>query len=117
MQDEIIISEADQRWRQELAKEVARETRLPIPRVLLLEWNQLTGNKIQTRSREAELGSMTAKAIDRLPRTGRYIFSASPFPPIIPDEYLEPAREWLETRAIEAETKRRRRFKITICRV
>lgn len=93
MQD-IIISEDEQRWRQELALAVAKQTRLPIPRVLMLEWNQITGAKIQTRSREATLEPLTAKAIDRLPRRGRFVFSASPFPPIIPDEYLEPARRW-----------------------
>lgn len=108
MQD-IIINENEQRWRQELALAVARQTRLPIPRVLMLEWNQVAGNKITTRSREATLDSMTAKAIDRLPRCGRFVFSASPFPPIIPDEYLEPAREWLESRAIEAESRKKRR--------
>lgn len=88
------INEADQRWQQELATEVARETRLPIPRVMMLEWNQIAGNKIQTRSREAELQPLTAAAIHRLPCCGRFVFSTSPFPPIIPDEYLEGAKRW-----------------------
>ena len=110
MQD-IIINEQDQRWRQELALAVAKEARLPIPRVLMLEWNQLTGRRLQMRSREAELDQLTAKAIDRLPRTGRYIFSASPFPPIIPDEYLEPARRWLAR-----QNRHKKRLRITIGR-
>lgn len=93
--EQVILSEADQHWRNQLALEVAKETRLPIPRVLMLEWNQLLGRKLQMRSREIELNDLTAKALDRLPRTGRWIFTSSPFPPTIPDKYLEPARHWI----------------------
>lgn len=89
-----IISESDQRWQQELISQIAQETRLPIPRVMMLEWNQLDGKRIKTRSREVELQPLTAAAIGRLPCCGRFVFSASPFPPIIPDEYLENARRW-----------------------
>lgn len=88
------LTEADQRWQRELVMQVAQETRLPIPRVMMLEWNQVAGNKIQTRSREAELQPLTAAAINRLPCCGRFVFSTSPFPPIIPDEYLEGAKRW-----------------------
>lgn len=88
------LTEADQRWQQTLAIQVAQETRLPIPRVMMLEWNQVDGKKIKTRSREVELQPLTAAAINRLPCCGRFVFSTSPFPPIIPDEYLEGAKHW-----------------------
>lgn len=88
------LTEADQRWQRELAIQVAQETRLPIPRVMMLEWNQVDGKKIKTRSREVALQPLTAAAINRLPCCGRFVFSTSPFPPIIPDEYLEGAKRW-----------------------
>lgn len=88
------LTEADQRWQQALAIQVAQETRLPIPRVMMLEWNQVDGKTIKTRSREVTLQPLTAAAINRLPCCGRFVFSSSPFPPIIPDEYLEGAHHW-----------------------
>lgn len=91
-----IINESDQRWQQELELQIANETRLPIPRVMMLEWSQFDGKKIRTRSREVELQALTAAAINRLPCNGRWIFSQSPFPPIIPDEYLEGAKRWTD---------------------
>lgn len=88
------LSEQEQIWQQELAAQIAEETRLPIQRVLMLEWNQVIGSRIQTRSREAELQPLTAAALNRLPCCGRYVFSSSPFPPIIPDKYLAGAERW-----------------------
>lgn len=88
------LTEQDQRWQQELMLQVSQETRLPVARVMMLEWNQIDGKKIQTRSREVELQPLTAAAIGRLPCCGRFVFSTSPFPPIIPDEYLEGAKRW-----------------------
>ena len=93
-QDYQTLTEADQRWQQTLAIQVAQETRLPIPRVMMLEWNQVDGKTIKTRSREVTLQPLTAAAINRLPCCGRFVFSSSPFPPIIPDEYLEGAHHW-----------------------
>lgn len=95
-----IMSESDQRWRNELIKEMARQTRLPIPRVMMLTWTQLERpNKIRTfRDREVELNEWLSQAIARLPRQSKYIFSMTPFPPLIPDEYLDPAREYIEKR-------------------
>ncbi len=108
---EIILSESDQIWRNELIKQVARETRLPIIRVMMLTWAQFEApNRITTPTkREVQLRPTTGLAIARLPRTGRYIFTMSPFPPTIPDEYLEPARQYLAQRAIEAPAKKKRR--------
>lgn len=89
-----VLNEQDQIWQQALAMQIAEETRLPIPRILMLEWSQVAGNRIQTRNREAELQPLTAAALNRLPCNGRYVFSASPFPPIIPDQYLDGAKRW-----------------------
>lgn len=90
-----ILSESDQRWRNQLALQLSKETRLPIARVLMSTWSQLEANKYRTATgREIELSEMLAQAIDRLPRTSRFIFTASPFPPTIPDRYLEPAKRW-----------------------
>ena len=61
---------------------------------MMLEWSQFDGKKIKTRSREVDLQPLTAAALNRLPCNGRFVFSQSPFPPIIPDEYLESARKW-----------------------
>lgn len=93
-----ILSESDQIWRNELIKRTAKETRLPIPRVMMLTWAQFElPNIIRTPThREVRLDPMLAQAIRRLPYCGRYIFSMSPFPPTIPDEYLDPAREFIE---------------------
>jgi len=90
------LTEKDQIWQQALAMQIAEETRLPIPRVMMLEWSQVAGNRIHTRSREVELQPLTAAALNRLPCFGRYVFSESPFPPIIPDKYLEGARRWTD---------------------
>lgn len=96
--DYYILSESDQRWRNELIKQLAKATRLPIPRVMMMTWAQLEKpNKIRTQTgREVELDSTLALAIDRLPRYSRWIFATSPFPPLIPDEVLDPAREYIE---------------------
>lgn len=91
----IILSEADQIRRNRTAEELAKQTRLPIARVLLSEWNQIDGRTYTTRlGRAVQLTTALAFDIDALPRTGRFIFSASPFPPTIPDRYLEGARLW-----------------------
>lgn len=101
-QDEQIyfMSESDQRWRNELIKELAKETKLPIPRVMMMTWAQLEKpNKIRTQTgREVILNEWLAQAIGRLPRYSRWIFSTSPFPPLIPDEYLDPCRKYIEKR-------------------
>lgn len=89
-----VLSESDQRWQQDLITQIAQETRIPIPRIMMLEWNQVDGKRIKTRSREVELQPLTASALNRLPCCGRFVFSTSPFPPIIPDEYLEGAKRW-----------------------
>lgn len=95
-----ILSASDQDWRNELIKKTAKETRLPIQRVMMLTWaNFEQPNKIRTPTgREVELEPMTAQAIARLPYNGKWIFSMSPFPPTIPDEYLDPAREYIGKR-------------------
>lgn len=91
----IILSEADQLRRNRIAEDLAKQTRLPIARILLSEWNQIDGTTYMTRlGREVKLTPALAFDIDALPRTGRYIFSASPFPPTIPDRYLEGAKAW-----------------------
>ena len=54
------LTEQDQIWQQALAMQIAEETRLPIPRVMMLEWSQVAGNRIHTRSREVELQPLTA---------------------------------------------------------
>ena len=97
-----IMSESDQRWRNELIKQMAKATRLPIPRVMMMTWGQLENpNRIRTQTgREVELSEWLAQAIARLPHYSKWIFSMSPFPPIIPDEWLDPAREYIEKRKI-----------------
>ena len=91
----IILSEADQLRRNRIAEELAKQTRLPLARILLSEWNQIDGTTYTTRlGRAVKLTPALAFDIDALPRTGRYIFSASPFPPTIPDRYLEGAKAW-----------------------
>lgn len=95
-----IMSESDQRWRNELIKEMAKETRLPIPRVMMITWTQFERpNKIRTQTgREVVLNEWLAQAISRLPRYSRYMFSMTPFPPLIPDEYLDPCRQYIGKR-------------------
>lgn len=91
----IILDEAAQHRRNELAAQLAEETRLPIPRALMSAWNQLDGRRFTTTlGREVQISESLALAIDALPRTGRYIFTASPFPPTIPDRYLTGAKKW-----------------------
>lgn len=95
-----IMSESDQLWRNELIKKTAKAMRLPIPRVMMLTWTNFEKpNTIRTPTgRVVEIDSALAMAIDRLPRQSRWIFSMTPFPPLIPDEYLDPAREYIEKR-------------------
>lgn len=100
-EDYYIMSESDQLWRNELIKKMAKATRLPIPRVMMLTWSQLEQpNKIRTQTgREVELDPTLALAISRLPHYNqRWMFATSPFPPTIPDKYLDPAREYIERR-------------------
>lgn len=93
-----IMSESDQLWRNELIKKTAKATRLPIPRVMMLTWTNFEKpNIIRTPTgREVIIDSALALAIDRLPRQSKWMFSMTPFPPLIPDEYLDPAREYIE---------------------
>ena len=95
---QVVLSESDQLWRNELIKRTAQETRMPIQRVMMLTWGQFERpNIIRTPTRrEVKIDPMLAQAIDRLPYCGRYIFSMSPFPPTIPDKYLDPARKFIE---------------------
>lgn len=97
-----IMNESDQRWRNELIVEMAKQTRLPIPRVMMMTWGQLENpNIIRTQTgREVELSEWLAQAIARLPHYSKWIFSMSPFPPTIPDEWLDPARKYIEKRKI-----------------
>lgn len=103
-----ILTEEEQNQRNAVAAELAKVTRLPIARVLMSEWNQMDSPNIyRTRTgREVRLDPELAYQIDRLPRTGRWIFTASPFPPTIPDKYLEGAQRW-------AKHQNRRRLRIT----
>lgn len=108
MDNLVVQSEADQIWRNELIRQISKETRLPIPRVMMLTWAQFTSpNKIRTPTgREVELEKITAAALTRLPQSSRYIFSMTPFPPLIPDEYLEGARKYVADRQ-KAQNKRK----------
>lgn len=103
----VVMSESDQIWRNDVMIQIAKETRMPIQRVMLMTWAQFTPpNKIRTQTgREVELSQITAHALLRLPRTSKWMFSMSPFPPLIPDEYLDGARQYIrEQEAIEGET-------------
>lgn len=111
----VVLSESDQIWRNEVILQVAKETRQPLQRVMMMTWAQFEHpNKIHTRTgREVELSTMTATALLRLPHTGRYIFTMSPFPPIIPDEYLDGARQFIrEQEAIEGQAVQKKRLKL-----
>ena len=102
----VVLSESDQIWRNEVILEVAKETRMPLQRVMMMTWAQFTPpNKIRTQTgREVELTRLTATALLRLPRSSKWMFSMSPFPPIIPDEYLDGARQFIrDQEAIEQE--------------
>lgn len=113
----VVLSESDQIWRNTLIEQVAKETRMPIQRVMMMTWAQFEApNKIRTQTRrEVELTRPTALALLRLPRTGKWMFTMSPFPPTIPDEYLDGARQYIrEQEAIPAEVKHRKRLRISI---
>lgn len=108
----VVLSESDQIWRNEVILEVAKETRMPIQRVMMMTWAQFTPpNKIRTQTgREVELTRLTATALLRLPRSSKWMFSMSPFPPIIPDEYLDGARQFIrDQEAIEQEPEKSRK--------
>lgn len=108
----VVLSESDQIWRNEIIIEVAKETRMPIQRVMMMTWAQFTPpNKIRTQTgREVELTRLTATALLRLPRSSKWMFSMSPFPPIIPDEYLDGARQFIrDQEAIEQEPEKSRK--------
>lgn len=115
--DLIVQSESDQIWRNEIIKQIAKETRMPIQRVMMMTWGQFEPpNKIRTQTgREVELSRITTIALLRLPRSNRWMFSMTPFPPLIPDEYLDGARQYIrEQEAIpETNKKTRRKLKIT----
>ena len=93
----VVQSESDQIWRNDLITQVAKETRMPLQRVMMMTWAQFEApNKIRTQTgREVELSEITAHALLRLPRCSKWMFSMSPFPPIIPDEYLDGARQFI----------------------
>lgn len=113
----VVLSESDQIWRNSVIEQVAKETRMPIQRVMMMTWAQFEApNKIRTQTgREVELTKPTALAVLRLPRTGKWIFTMSPFPPTIPDEYLDGARKYIreQTEAeIPAEINKKKRLRI-----
>lgn len=106
----VVLSESDQIWRNAIIEQVAKETRMPIQRVMMMTWAQFEApNKIRTQTgREVELTTTTALALLRLPRTSKWLFTMSPFPPTIPDEYLDGARQYIkEQEAIPAEIKKK----------
>lgn len=110
----VVLSAEDQQWRNDVILAVAKETRMPIQRVMMMTWAQFTPpNKIRTQTgREVTLTDLTAHSLQRLPRgSGRWLFTISPFPPIIPDEYLDGARRFV---AENSGNKTRRRKKLTI---
>ena len=111
----VVLSESDQIWRNDLITQVAKETRMPLQRVMMMTWAQFEApNKIRTQTgREVELSELTAHALLRLPRCSKWMFSMSPFPPIIPDEYLDGARQFIrdqETTPATIEKKKRLRL-------
>lgn len=106
----VVLSESDQIWRNAIIEQVAKETRMPIQRVMMMTWAQFEApNKIRTQTgREVELTTTTALALLRLPRGSKWMFTMSPFPPTIPDEYLDGARQYIrEQEAITAEIKKK----------
>lgn len=113
----VVMSESDQIWRNDVMIQIAKETRQPLQRVMMMTWAQFEApNKIRTRTgREVELSQMTAHALLRLPRTSKWMFSMSPFPPIIPDEYLDGARQFIreqEALTIEQPAKEKRHLRL-----
>lgn len=111
--DMVVLSADDQQWRNDVILAVAKETRMPIQRVMMMTWAQFTPpNKIRTQTgREVALSDLTAHSLQRLPRgSGRWLFTMSPFPPIIPDEYLDGARRFVA----DNEKQAKKRKKLTI---
>lgn len=67
-----------------LAQALHKETRLSERQVMLLEWRQIGDHKITTRQgREAKISNSTYLALKQLPVHGRFVFSTSPFEPIL----------------------------------
>ena len=104
--------------RNTLIEQVAKETRMPIQRVMMFTWSNFEApNKIFTPTgREVELTPMTATALLRLPRGRKWMFSMTPFPPLIPDEYLDGARQYIrdqEAITQEEPKKHRRKLRLT----
>lgn len=112
--DLVVLSESDQIWRNTVIEQIAKETRMPIPRVLMMTWGQFEPpNKIRTQTgREVELSRMTAAALLRLPRGNKWMFSMSPFPPLIPDEYLDGARRYIREQETIPEVKKKPRKRL-----
>lgn len=111
--DMVVLSADDQQWRNDVILAVAKETRMPIQRVMMMTWAQFTPpNKIRTQTgREVALSDLTAHSLQRLPRgSGRWLFTMSPFPPIIPDEYLDGARRFIA----DSEKQAKKHKKLTI---
>lgn len=111
--DMVVLSADDQQWRNDVILAVAKETRMPIQRVMMMTWAQFTPpNKIRTQTgREVALSDLTAHSLQRLPRgSGRWLFTMSPFPPIIPDEYLDGARRFIA----DSEKRAKKHKKLTI---
>lgn len=111
----VVLSESDQIWRNDLITQVAKETRMPLQRVMMMTWAQFEApNKIRTQTgREVELSEITAHALLRLPRCSKWMFSMSPFPPIIPDEYLDGARQFIrDQETIPATITKKKRLRI-----
>lgn len=115
--DLIVQSESDQIWRNEVIIQLAKETRMPIQRVMMFTWaNFEAPNKIYTPTgREVVISEMLAIALLRMPRGRKWMFSMTPFPPLIPDEYLDGARQYIkeqETIPAEEPKKTRRRLRL-----
>lgn len=111
----VVLSESDQIWRNDLITQVAKETRMPLQRVMMMTWAQFEApNKIRTQTgREVELSEITAHALLRMPRCSKWMFSMSPFPPIIPDEYLDGARQFIrDQETIPATITKKKRLRI-----
>lgn len=111
----VVLSESDQIWRNAIIEQVAKETRMPIQRVMMMTWAQFEApNKIRTQTgREVELTTTTALALLRLPRGSKWMFTMSPFPPTIPDEYLDGARQYIrEQEVLPAEVKHRKKLRL-----
>lgn len=111
----VVLSESDQIWRNDLITQVAKETRMPLQRVMMMTWAQFEApNKIRTQTgREVELSEITAHALLGLPRCSKWMFSMSPFPPIIPDEYLDGARQFIrDQETIPATIKKKKRLRL-----